>query len=426
MHKRSYYSLLTTITLSSFGDTFGLLAMEWMVYEITGSKLAMGALALSSTIPELLLRLLGSPLSDRLHRGRLMASLAAVRLLALALPLAMGLAGQLQLWHLFVAAGLSGACSALFMPTAMAVLPGIAGEERLMRAFAVIDGCRNAAALLGPALAGTLIAATGALPAMGINAVCYTAAILTLLYLPNQDRPAKSSSAAFSITAYIGEIGDGLSFYKQFPAMLLIMGMAAVSNMSSFAIWTLMVPYVNEVLHRDAAAMGTLSSAFALGTLAGLGIVSWVGEIKQRTPVMLGTLAATSLSVSFLGLTDSYPLVLTALFLSGITTPFFSSLSSSLHGRLVPNHLQGRVNSIRFLLSSSLLPVGALAGGAIAQHYGVRILVLSAGLMPALYCTAAWFVPNLRMLNGDLSALKAEVRRKLPPGPAAPTGDIPA
>lgn len=135
MIKRSYYGLLSTITLSAFGDAFGLLAMEWLVYELTGSKLAMGALALSSGIPELLLRLLGSPLSDRLHRIRFMACLAAIRLLAIALPLGMGLAGQLQLWHLFVAAGLSGSCAALFMPTAMAVIPGVADSRKLVRAL---------------------------------------------------------------------------------------------------------------------------------------------------------------------------------------------------------------------------------------------------------------------------------------------------
>lgn len=91
LQKRSYYGLLSTVSLSAFGDAFGLLAMEWLVYDLTGSKVAMGALALSSMIPEQVLRLLGSPLSDRLPRVRFMACLAVLRLLALLLPLGMGL-----------------------------------------------------------------------------------------------------------------------------------------------------------------------------------------------------------------------------------------------------------------------------------------------------------------------------------------------
>ncbi|QUL55447.1 MFS transporter [Paenibacillus tritici] len=411
MHKRSYYGLLSTVSLSAFGDAFGLLAMEWLVYELTGSKLAMGALALSSMLPEQVLRLLGSPLSDRLPRVRFMACLAALRLLALLLPLGMGLAGHLQLWQLFAAASLSGACSALFMPTAMAVIPGVAGTGKLMRAFAIIDGCKGAAALLGPALAGILTAASGALPALGVNAVCYTAAIAMLLWLPRVGKQsAAGPAAAFSLSSYLREVAEGFSFYRQFPAMLTIMMMAAVSNLSSMAIWTMMVPYVREVLHRDAAAVGTLSTASALGYLAGLGAISLMGEIQKRRAVMLGSLGLSGIITMLWGFIPSYSFALFAVFAAGLMGPFFSSLSSSLHGRLVPGHLQGRVNSVRFLIGGSLSPLGALAGGAVAELYGVSVLLLTAGILPALYAGVALRLPGLKTLDGDLSVLEQTTR----------------
>lgn len=410
MQKRSYYGLLSTISISAFGDAFGLLAMEWLVYELTGSKLAMGALALSAGIPELLLRLLGSPLSDRLPRVRFMAFLAAIRLLAIALPLVMGLAGELQLWHLFAAASLSGACAALFMPTAMAVIPGVAGNRKLVRAFAVIDGCKSAAALLGPALAGVMTAASGALPALGINGICYAAAIVTLLVLPKLANPVQVSGT-FSIPAYLREIAEGFSFYKQFPAMLTIMGMAAVSNLSSVAVWTMMVPYVREVLHRDAAAMGTLTTVSALGTFAGLGVISLLGEIRRRRLIMLGSLGGIGISTALWGLIPSFHFALFAVFVTGVLGPFFGSLSSSLHGRLVPGNLQGRVNSIRFLIGGSLQPFGAFAGGAVAEFYGVPALLLAAGLLPLLCAGLALLLPGLKALDGDLSVLEARTRQ---------------
>ncbi|SEK65779.1 MFS transporter [Paenibacillus sp. OK003] len=405
MLKRSYYGLLATVTLSSFGDVFGLLAMEWLVYEITASKMAMGAMALSFSIPEVAIRLLGSPLADRLHRGRFMAVLASVRLLALLLPLSLGLAGDLQLWHLFLAAGLSGACSALFMPTAMAIIPGVSDEHKLVRSFAVIDGCRNAAALLGPALAGALTAVAGALPTLGINAVCYTAAIVTLLYLPAMQKPVAAKSS-LSIKAYFRDIHEGFSFYRSFPAMLSIMGMVSISNMSSVAIWTMMIPFVREVLNRDAAAMGTLTTASACGTLIGLLVISWMGEIKRRRTVMLCSLAAIGLFNALLGLFPSYPFALVALCAAGAAGPFFGSLSSALHGTLVPGALQGRVNSIRFLIGGGLQPVGAFAGAAVAELYGLPFLFLSLGLLPLLCSVAASFLPNLKNLDGDLSTLR--------------------
>jgi MFS family permease len=408
MQKRSYYGLLSTITLSAFGNTFGLLAMEWLVYELTGSKLAMGMLVLCSSIPELLLRLLGSPLSDRLNKVHFIASLAAIHLLAIALPLSMGLTGQLQLWHLFAAASLSGACAALFMPTAMAVIPSIADRKKLMRAFAVIDGCKGAAALLGPAFAGALTAASGALPALGINMLCYVAAIATLLCLQKLPKP---SPAPFSISVYIREIGEGFTFYKQYPAMLTIMIMVSFNNLSSIAVWTMMVPYVREVLHRDAATVGTLSTVFALGTLIGLSVISILGEIQKRRLVMLGSLIGIGLFTALWGLIPSFPFALAAVFASGILSPFFGSLSSTLHGRLVPSNLQGRVNSIRFLIGGGLQPVGALAGGAIAELYGVPVLFTIAGLLPVLCASSALLLPGLKALDGDLSVFEATHRQ---------------
>ncbi|SDF27710.1 Predicted arabinose efflux permease, MFS family [Fontibacillus panacisegetis] len=409
MKKRSYYGLLVTIALSGFGDAFGLLAMEWLVYELTGSKLAMGALALCSGVPELVLRLLGSPLADRLPRERLMAGLACMRLIAIVLPLAAGLTGQLQLWHLFLAAGLSGSCAALFMPTAMAFIPSIADSKKLVRAFAIIDGCRNAVALIGPAIAGAITAASGALPALGINAACYIVSIFTLLYLPKTHGQVKKS-ADFSISAYVRDIFEAFSFYRQFPAMLTIMCMVSISNMSSIAIWTMMVPFVREVLHLNAAALGTLTTASALGTLTGLAIISLLGEIKRRRIVMLCSLAAMGFFNSILGLVHSFPVALVVLFAAGAAGPFFGSLSSTLHGKLVPDHLQGRVNSIRFLIGGGLQPVGALAGGAIAQLYGVPVLILIAGLLPLISSVAAaLFLSSLKALDGNLQNLEVNI-----------------
>lgn len=403
MSRRSFYGLLSTVALSSFGDAFGLLAMEWLVYGLTGSKLAMGTLALCSGIPELVLRLIGSPLSDRLPRGRLMAVLAATRLVAILLPLVAGMAGQLQLWHLFAAAALSGSCAALFMPTAMALVPEVADPHKLMRYFAIIDGARNTAALIGPALAGAMTAASGSLSALGINGVCYTAAIIMLLFLPKGDA-AKKSQSAFVIRAYLRDIFEGFSFYKQFPAMLTIMVLVSISNLSSVAIWTMMVPYVREVLRRDAAAMGSLSTVTALGALAGLTIISLLPEIKQRRFVMIGSLAVMGVCNGVLSLVHSLPIVIVALFVTGAAGPFFSSLSSSLHGKLVPSHLQGRVNAIRFLIGGGLQPLGAFAGSVIAQHYGIQAMILGAGLLPVLSACAASFFSGLKALNGDLSA----------------------
>lgn len=121
---------------------------------------------------------------------------------------------------------------------------------------------------------------------------------------------------------------------------------------------------------------------------------------------MLGSLGTIGLVTTLWGLFPSFSFALAAVFATGTLAPFFGSLSSSLHGRVVPSNLQGRVNSIRFLIGGSLQPFGAFAGGAIAQHYGVPVLFIIAGLLPMLCASAAlllldskrWMVtfPSLR------------------------------
>lgn len=406
---RSAYSrLIGAVALGSFGDAFGLLAMEWLIYDLTGSKLAMGTLALCAGIPELVLRLLGGPLVDRVPKGRLMAVLAAIRLAAVSLPLLAGAAGRLELWHLFAAAAVTGACSALFMPAALASIPALTGKKGGVRAFAILDGVRSGAALIGPAAAGGMTALWGALAALGVDAACYAAGALMLLSLPASMmsapagieplsvKPADKPPFRILLSRYIGEIREGFGFYRHYPAMLLVMLLVSVSNMGSGAVWTMMVPYGREILRQDAAAIGLLATVSSLGTAAGIALIAWIGEVRRYKRWMLGSLSLIGMLYMALGLTSAYGLALALLFLIGLSSPFFSSLSSALYGRLVPDGLQGRVNTIRYLIGGSLQPAGGFLGGAVGQAWGLPALFLVAGGLPLLCSLSA--LPS-RLLN---------------------------
>ncbi|OWR29590.1 hypothetical protein CDO73_15515 [Saccharibacillus sp. O23] len=411
----AYSRLISAVALSSFGDAFGLLAMEWLVYGLTGSKLAMGTLALCAGIPELMLRLLGGPLVDRFPKGRLMAVLAVIRLAAVSLPLILGAAGRLELWHLFAAAAATGACSALFMPAALASIPALTGKKGGVRAFAVMDGVRSGAALIGPAAAGGMTALWGALAALGVDAACYAAGALLLLSLPASVMSASAYSASrpadheppsgksggrlpirILLTNYVGEIREGFGFYRHYPAMLLVMLLVSISNMGSGAVWTMMVPYGREILRQDAAAIGLLATVSSLGTAAGIALIAWIGEVRRYKRWMLGSLSLIGLLYMAMGLTSDYGLALALVFLIGLSSPFFSSLSSSLYGRLVPDGMQGRVNTIRYFIGGSLQPAGGFLGGAIGHAWGLPALFLIAGGLPLLCSLGA--LPS-RLLN---------------------------
>ena len=273
MIPRSFWLLLSALTVSVIGDVFGLLAIEWLVYELTGSKLAMGTLALCFGIPELVVRLVGAPLIDRMDRGRLMALLDGVRFLAFAVPVLLGVTGHLAIWHLYLTAIVTGTCSALFAPAALAVIPSLVEKAQLVRTNSLLDGAMKSATLLAPTLAGIWLVAFGANSALAVNAASFAVSALLTLCLPRmQDEritaTATPSAKKGAVSAYIGEALAGWSFFKQYPFMLVIMIFMSVTNMSAVAVSTLYVPYVQDVLLEDASALGLLGTCMGVGSLA--------------------------------------------------------------------------------------------------------------------------------------------------------------
>lgn len=402
MRRLRFAWLLGAAFFTTLGDAFGLLAMEWMVYDLTGSKLSMGALALCAGIPELVIRLVGAPLTDRINRGRLLIVLAAIKASAAVLPLLAAALGSLQVWHLFITAGVLGACSALYLPAASAALPSIAPKGILVRAFAIMEGCRGAAALLGPSLAGGATALFGSLYALGINAVIYGVAIGLLFMIPKASFVIQKEVKGDNSTGYVRELLQGFSFFKQYRPILLVMLLVSISNMGSAAVWTMMVPYGTEILRQGPAAIGLLTTFSSLGALLGVASVAMVGDLHRRSMWMPGSLAVIGLLTLLLGFTTSYGGAIVLVSLSGAAAPFFSSLSSALYGRLVPEEMQGRVNSIRYLIGGSLHPVGGGLGGVIGQGYGIPVLFAGVGIVSLVCSVSAFFSPSLRMLNGPL------------------------
>lgn len=403
MRRHSFVWLLGAAFFTTLGDAFGLLAMEWMIYDLTGSKLSMGALALCAGIPELVIRLVGAPLTDRVNRGKLLILLAAVKSGAAILPLLAAALGSLQIWHLFITAGVLGACSALYLPAASAALPGIAPEGILVRVFAIMEGCRGAAALLGPSLAGGATAVFGSIPALGINAIIYSAAVGLLFMIPRASFVMQTmDSRSASHTGYMRELLQGFAFYKQYRPLLLVMLLVSISNMGSAAVWTMMVPFGTEILRQGPGAIGLLTTFSSLGALLGVVVVAVAGDLHRRSLWMPGSLAVIGLLTLLLGFTTSYSYALVLVSLSGAAGPFFSSLSSALYGRLVPQEMQGRVNAIRYLIGGSLQPVGGGLGGVIGQAFGVPALFAGVGIVSLVCSGSAFFSPSLRRLNGPL------------------------
>lgn len=399
-----FWTYIVGRSISLLGDGFGLIAMGWVVYEITGSKLAMGSLYLMSLVPEVVVRLLGAPLIDRLNRIRLMVVLDLVMFAAYALPLALAVTGHLQLWHLFALKLISGAAAALYRPASQVLVRNLVSDEHLLRANAIMGSLLESMRVVGPLVAGLIIGAFGSHAALAIDAASFGLSALTFMAVPAAIGQVERRTGGPG--TYWGEMTEGFRFFGKVPALLTLTVMLGLCYVSAWAIFAMHAPYVAEQLGAGAQIVGAMQACWPLGFALGAGALGYIGEVKQRRTIMLWSLVGTG--VAFVGLSLAGPgqvwLALACKVLEGASFAVFTSTSTVIFLRLVPQEIQGRVMSARLLLAWGGGPLGAFLGAYLGERWGLAPMFLAAGILPIVLGLGGFLFPGLRRVDGDLTA----------------------
>jgi len=436
MGNRGFWYLFGAQAISSFGDFFGLIALEWMFYELTGSKAAMGMLAFAFGLSEMVSRFALSPLIDRMNRIRLMAALDLIRFAGYGAFAVVGSFGAEQQWHYYVLAAVIGSCNGLFAPASMAVLPSLIRKDQLTRGFSLMDASMTLSVLLGPSLAAFVISWAGPLWSVGIDSVSFlvSGALIFLLARYMRSTAGESGDAAesagrggeagvprpsFSIRGYALEMLDGLRFYKYAPALLFIQSLTAVRNMSTVAAMSLIIPYGIEHLHLGVQEIGFLTTATSVGGVTGTLFVAWLGDVRLRRVPMLTSIAVSGIALIGLGFAQLFWQAIVFLLMFGFIGPMYGTFSSTLYARLVPEPLRGRVQSARMLVGGSLQPIGTSFGGLFGQTFGVASLFIAAGVLPIIGAAAGCMMRSLRKIDGELTEVEVPPRRERIAGQAA-------
>lgn len=409
MKNRNFWYLFSAQAFSTLGDFFGLMAIEWVLYDLTGSKLAMGALGLAFGLSEIIVRFLGAPLIDRVNRLRLMALLDLIRFGSMGLLFLLGHFHLLQIWHIYVTAVIVGSCSALFSPSSMAVLPSVVGEKNLVRSLSIMDGSGTVSMLTGPILASLMIVYVGPFVSIGVDSLSFLISAILIYLLSNKQagkEHVKSSPAVSNIRKYLRESLDGLNFYRFAPALLYIQLFVSIKNMCTVGAWSMIVPYGIEHLHVGAQGIGMLSTASSVGLVLGFFIVGLLGDIKKRRIFMLGSLLLQGCFLIVLGFIGELWLAMIVIAGLGVCGPFYSTISSSLYARMVPDRLRGRVMSARLLVGGSLQPVGSYGAGGIAQVLGVPVMFMIAGAITLISSTIGFMIPALRQIDSEVTEVQ--------------------
>ncbi|MFZ2419753.1 MAG: MFS transporter [Anaerolineae bacterium] len=387
LHNREFRRYWAAQMLSQSGAWMQTTAQSWLVYRLTGSALALGATWFLPLLPVIPLTLLGGALADRMPRRRLIIlTQSGLLLQALLLTLLTAL-GLIQVWHIMVLEFFLGALGALDVPARQSLLLEMVGPAELPNAIGLNAAAFNAARVIGPALAGILIARVGEAGCFGINAASFSIVIVTLIFLrlPFPATLDRRGSLGGSVLA-------GVTYLRGQPNLLRMIGILSLCSLV-FAPYVVVPVFARDVLHVDATGLGLLMAAVGVGAVGG-GLLAAGYQGTRRLAWLIGASLVFGLGQIAFALSSAFALSALLLAVGGAAFVVSQSLTNSLLQLHTPGELRGRVLSFYALLSIGSGRLGGLLIGAGASVWSAP-LALAVGAALCLLGICALSPPML-------------------------------
>jgi MFS family permease len=392
-------------------------AQSWLVYRLTGSGLKLGAVGFASQIPVFLFAPLGGIAADRYDRRRIViATQTAAMLLAFVLA-GLTLSGRIQVWHVFVLASVLGVVNAFDVPARQSFLVDMVGKEDLMNAIALNSSMFNGARVIGPAVAGILVAKLGEGWCFFANGVSYIAVIIGLLLMK-----VNAGARVSPQTSPFEHIVEGFRFVNRtapIRALLLLLGLVSITGMPYVV---LMPIFAARILHSGgqelasllgshdlgAVRLGILMGATGVGALLGALTLAMRSGVKGLGRWVTVCCAGFGVSLMLFAASRYFWLSVALLMPVGYFIMLQMACSNTLIQVMVPDALRGRVMAVYSMMIMGLAPIGALLGGALADRLGAPLTVAIGGL--AAVAGAWWFgvqLPKIRVEARQLIVAQA-------------------
>ncbi|MFF9643314.1 MFS transporter [Kitasatospora aureofaciens] len=382
---RNYRYYFAGQVVSNTGTWMQRIAQDWLVLSLTGSPLAVGITTAMQFLPMLLLGLFGGVLADRMPKRRLLIyTQGTMGLLAAGLAV-LTIGDVVTPYYVYAFALLLGLVTVVDNPTRQAFVSEMVGPKDLANAVSLNAANFQTARLVGPAVAGLLIAAVGSGWAFAVNALSFAAVIGGLLAMRESElRPTEP------IAREKGQLREGLRYVKERPELLWPMVLAGFIGTFGFNFPTLLSGFAHDTFKVGAGQYGILNTAMAVGSLAGALLAARRGAPRLRRLVG-AALAFGTLEVVAAFAPDywTFALLLTLIGVFGLS--FNTSVNSTLQLATDPE-MRGRVMGLLVLVFTGGTPIGAPVVGWVTASYGPRLGLLACGVVSALAAAAVGLV----------------------------------
>jgi len=395
LRKRDYALLWGGATVSALGDGMSFVALVWLVIERGGTAADIGWLSAVYTAPVIIGGLAAGIVLDRFDRRRVIALDNVIRGIAIAsVPIA-GALGVLTTAQLFVVAGIYGLLYMTSIAGLPSLIPALVADEDLTTANAMESITYGIAGLIGPAIAGVVIALIDAPAVLALDAVTYGVFVACLLLIRGGGR----SPAGHVPEATPHGTGSGIM-----PAVRFVLGAPAIvattlmymSLNVSGGISTVLIPiYARDVLQGGPTTYGVLLSALTGGELAGLIVI---GAIRWRWPLGRSIAAAAFVSgliLLLLLVRPNLPVMIVILAASGFAESSLTPWAQTIRMRLIPPSLRGRVFALLRTSMQSTRPLGSIVGGLLLVGGDLTPALVAIALLIAVPGAIGLFLPAL-------------------------------
>ncbi|HUY07910.1 MAG TPA: MFS transporter [Candidatus Dormibacteraeota bacterium] len=378
---RNYRFFFGGQTISVTGSWLQSTAQAWLILELTHSPLVLGLLLTVQFLPNSLLQPFGGVVGDRWPKRRvLIVTQSSFAITAAVLGIIEGL-HMAKVWEVFVVVAVFGVISVVDGPTRQAFVPEMVGKRRMSNAVALNSMVYNGARVIGPAIAGGLIAAVGTAACFDLNAVSYLAAIGGLLLMrPEELHPNPRFGGA--VSEVLTEVREAIGYVRRSREVALVIILMAIVSVFSYNLTIMITALARTDLHSGAGGFGLLSASLGAGALVGALGVAYMSRASVGTLLIgcgfFGLFLALSGQVSRL----TSAMALLALAGGGLTV--YSAMSNSVVLTFTPGRLQSRVMSLYLWVFLGSTPLGSLFAGGVEQAWGDRVTMALGGALAIL------------------------------------------
>lgn len=396
---RNYRRYFAGQLISLSGTWMQTVAAVWVILTLTGSGVAVGLTTALQFLPMLLIGAWGGLLADRIPKRRLLMTTQALMMIPAAGLFAVTATGVVTPWMVYLAVFAFGSLNAVDNPTRQSFVYEMVGPDRVVNAVSLNSVIVQAARIVGPAIAGVLIATVGVAPVFALNALTFVAMILALRGMD----PGRLHAAPVAARER-GAIRAGLRYVRRTPELMVPLALMGLVGTLGFNFQVVLPLLAKFSFQSGAMTYAALVSAMAIGSIAGALVNGHRGRTGPR--LIAGGALAFGVSALLAAAMPSLALEIVMLAVLGAAAVTFAATINSTLQLAVTPEMRGRVMALYSVVFLGSTPIGAPLTGWLAQSYDPRIALLLAGISGL---TAAWAAHiSFTRIKGTHEAATAE------------------